>query len=89
MLQWERTVQEGDQIYAALRFSGKMDDKVRLQRRDELLSMLEEDGLVPEKDSDGCTSFIVAQYNDPRVKPPFRRNEILIQIASGFDLWET
>lgn len=82
-------MQEGDKVYAVLRFPGMVDDDVRWQRRDELLAAMKTDGLVPATDSAGNPEFITAQYNDPRVKPMFRRNEMLIPVAAGFDLWET
>lgn len=85
----QKSVQEGEKLYAVLRFSGKVDDVVRSQRRDELVAAMQVDGLIPEQDGAGNVQFVSAQYNDPRVKPPFRRNEILIPIASGFNLWET
>lgn len=89
MLRQEEPVQEGEEFYAALRFSGKVDDKVRLEKKDELVALMGGDGLIPGHDNDGCTRFIVAQYNDPSVSPPFRRNEVLIPIAAGFNLWDT
>lgn len=82
-------MQEGGKLYAVLRFPGMVDDAVRLQRRDELLAAMNADGLVPRKDSAENPEFTTAQYNDPRVKPMFRRNEMLIPVAAGFDLWET
>jgi hypothetical protein len=73
-------------IFAVLRFSGVINAEVKQKRKDELLMYLKADGLHPVCEG-GEPSFTVMQYNDPGVKPPFRRNEILIPVAN-FDVWE-
>ena len=49
----------------------------------ELLAALREAGLTPQDDD----AWVLARYNDPSVKPRFRRNEILMQLKD-FDLWQ-
>lgn len=49
----------------------------------ELLAALREADLTPQ-DPD---AWVLARYNDPSVKPRFRRNEILMQLKD-FDLWQ-
>jgi effector-binding domain-containing protein len=59
---------------AALRFGGWADaEKVR-RRSSELKKMLERDGRTV------LSPFRSAQYNPPWTPPPFRRNEILVEI---------
>lgn len=69
-------------MFAVLRFAGQVDDQVRIRKREELLSFMSEDGLEPlANEKDGSMITYSAQYNDPRVKPVFRRNEVLIAVS--------
>ncbi len=34
-----------------------------------------------------CACVSVCRYNDPGTLPPFRRNEVLIQLQGPFELW--
>lgn len=68
-------------LYAASTFNGlALVDQVDKEYRN-LKSLLYRDGVTF---NDG---WILARYNDPFTNPIFRRNEILIPIESGFNLW--
>lgn len=58
-----------------------MDDTECEGFKAQLLELMEADGLKA-----GSKSLLL-RYNDPGTKGPFRRNEVLIPIESGFDLW--
>lgn len=76
-------------MFAVLRFSGQVDEDLRIQKREELLSCMAEDGLEPQRNQkDGSMLTYTAQYNDPRVKPVFRRNEVLVAVSGRFDVWQ-
>jgi SOUL heme-binding protein len=79
-------LQEPGTVFAVLRYSGQVDEDLRTQKRAELLSYMAEDRLEPQQ-KDGSLLTYTAQYNDPRVKPFFRRNEVLVAI-SEFDVWQ-
>jgi hypothetical protein len=79
-------LQEAGGVFAVLRYSGQVDEGVRGQKWAELLSYMTEDGLDALQ-RDGRVVTYTAQYNDPRVKPPFRRNETLVAV-SEFDVWQ-
>lgn len=69
-------------IYAAALFSGVATPRRCLEVSSELLSALQGARLKPVNSS----SWMLARYNDPSVKPRFRRNEILVELQD-FDLW--
>ena len=75
-------------VFAVLRYSGQVDEDLRVQKRKELLAFMDEDGLEPKvSEKDGSLVTYTAQYNDPRVKPFFRRNEVLVAV-NDFDVWQ-
>ena len=83
-------MQEPGRVYAVLRYSGQVDAALRTLKREELLSCMAEDGLEPQRSPvDGSMVTYTAQYNDPRVKPFFRRNEVLVACTDEFDVWKT
>lgn len=81
-------MQEPGSVFAVLRYSGQVDEELRVQKRKELLAFMAEDGLEPQvTEQDGGLITYTAQYNDPRVKPLFRRNEVLVAVTD-FDVWQ-
>jgi hypothetical protein len=69
-------------IYAAAVFNGVATPRKCGEVQQQLLAALLEAGVtVPDPDA-----WVLARYNDPSVKPRFRRNEILMQLQE-FDLW--
>lgn len=83
-------MQEPGCVFAVLRYSGQVDEELRTQKREELLSRMAEDGLEPQKNpADGSVLTYTAQYNDPRVKPFFRRNEVFVACTDKLDIWQT
>lgn len=70
-------------LYAAIRFPGRAEAQDCDSFKANLVELMKADGLIPGKGS------LLLRYNDPGTKAPFRRNEILIPIESGFALWET
>lgn len=69
-------------IYAASIFSGVATPRKCAEVQRELLAALQEAGMQPVDDA----AWTLARYNDPSVKPRFRRNEVLMQLRD-FDLW--
>ena len=59
---------------AALRFKGRVKEKLALEKIEEMKRWLKENNIQPK------SNFIVAQYNNPAVPGFFRRNEILVEI---------
>ena len=59
---------------AALRFKGRVKEKLALEKIEEMKKWLKENNIQPK------SNFIVAQYNNPAVPGFFRRNEILVKI---------
>jgi DNA gyrase inhibitor GyrI len=69
-------------IYAAAVFSGVATPRRCSEVSSELFTALQEARLKPVDSS----SWMLARYNDPSVKPRFRRNEILVELQD-FNLW--
>jgi hypothetical protein len=69
-------------IYAAAVFNGVATPRRCSEVSSELFTALQEARLKPVSSS----SWMLARYNDPSVKPRFRRNEILVELQD-FDLW--
>ena len=69
-------------VFAVKTFTGLGDDNSAKRVAAELRRDLQRDGLLVADDS----KAILAQYNDPGTLPPFRRNEILLQL-NDFKLW--
>ena len=59
---------------AAIRFSGRVHQKLAAQKTEELRAWLVRNGIVPKSD------FVVALYNPPFIPGIFRRNEIIVDI---------
>jgi hypothetical protein len=59
---------------AAIRFSGRVHEKLAAQKTEELRSWLSRNGIVPK------SNFVVALYNPPFIPGIFRRNEIIVDI---------
>ena len=59
---------------AAIRFSGRVHEKLAGQKTEELRDWLARNGLEPK------SNFIVALYNPPFIPGIFRRNEIIVDI---------
>lgn len=77
-----KVLQQPGGVYAAAVFNGVATPRQCADVQQQLLAALREAGLSPQ-DPD---SWVLARYNDPSVKPRFRRNEILMQLRS-FDVW--
>ena len=76
-------MQETGGLYAAIRFPGIVDDSQLDSKQKELVALMTGDSLLPGD------SYLLLRYNDPSVPAAFRRNEVLIPIVGGFELWET
>ena len=59
---------------AALRFKGRVKEKLAANKIEEMKGWLEKNNIQPK------SNFIVAQYNNPAVPGFLRRNEILVEI---------
>lgn len=59
---------------AALKFKGRVKEKLANQKIEEMKNCLKEKNITPK------SNFIVAQYNNPAVPGFLRRNEILVEI---------
>jgi hypothetical protein len=59
---------------AAIRFSGRVHEKLATQKTEELRDWLSRNGMVPK------SNFVVALYNPPFIPGIFRRNEIVVEI---------
>jgi len=59
---------------AAIRFSGRVHEKLASQKTEELRAWLSRNGIVPK------SNFVVALYNPPFIPGIFRRNEIIVDI---------
>ena len=59
---------------AAIRFSGRVHEKLALQKTEELRAWLSRNGMVPK------SNFVVALYNPPFIPGIFRRNEIIVDV---------
>lgn len=70
-----RLIERPARIMAVRRFSGRASERSYQQRRTELLDALESDAITPK----GPTAL--AQYNGPFTMGPFRRNEVLVEVA--------
>jgi hypothetical protein len=63
-----------DEKMAALRFKGRVKEKMAENKIEEMKKWLKENNIQPK------SNFIVAQYNNPAVPGFLRRNEILVEI---------
>lgn len=63
-----------NQKTAVLRFSGRVKEKLAMEKMEEMMRWLKKNHLKPK------SNFIVAQYNNPAVPGFFRRNEIIVEI---------
>jgi DNA gyrase inhibitor GyrI len=59
---------------AAVRFSGRVHEKLATQKTEELRAWLSRNGIAPK------SNFVVALYNPPFIPGVFRRNEIIVDI---------
>ncbi len=59
---------------AAIRFSGRVHEKLANERTEELRTCLSKNGLTPK------SNFVVALYNPPFIPGIFRRNEVIVDI---------
>ncbi|MGB9371731.1 MAG: heme-binding protein [Halobacteriota archaeon] len=59
---------------AAIRFSGRVHEKLAGQKTEELTDWLARNGIEPK------SNFVVALYNPPFIPGIFRRNEIIVDI---------
>lgn len=59
---------------AALRFKGRVKEKLSLEKIEEMKKLLQKYNLEPK------SNYIVAQYNNPAVPGFLRRNEILVEL---------
>jgi len=59
---------------AAIRFSGRVHEKLATQKTEELRAWLSRNGIVPK------SNFVIALYNPPFIPGIFRRNEIIVDI---------
>lgn len=63
-----------EQKMAALKFKGRVKEKLAIEEIEELKNWLSKEGINTK------SNFIVAQYNHPAVPGFLRRNEILVEI---------
>lgn len=75
--------------FASCQFAGKARDNQVAQQVQKLLKCMQEHGLQAKTDSEGKPEYLLLRYNDPGTWSAFRRNEVLIAIESGWDLWGT
>ena len=68
-------------LFAVSVFNGVALENEVTREHEKLKKMLKKDELV------GGEDWILARYNDPFTNPFVRRNEILIPIEGGFNLW--
>jgi hypothetical protein len=59
---------------AAIRFSGRVHEKLANEKTEELRTCLSKNGLTPK------SNFVVALYNPPFIPGIFRRNEVIVDI---------
>jgi SOUL heme-binding protein len=59
---------------AAIRFSGRVHEKLATQKTEELRAWLLRNGIMPK------SNFVIALYNPPFIPGIFRRNEIIVDI---------
>lgn len=59
---------------AAKRFSGRVHEKLAIQKTEELRAWLSRNGIMPKSD------FVIALYDPPYIPGIFRRNEIIVDI---------
>ncbi len=59
---------------AALRFSGRVHEKLANEKTEELKTCLSKNGITPK------SNFVVALYNPPFIPGIFRRNEVIVDI---------
>ena len=59
---------------AAIRFSGRVHEKLASEKMEELRTCLSKNSLTPK------SNFVVALYNPPFIPGIFRRNEIIVDI---------
>jgi hypothetical protein len=59
---------------AAIRFPGRVHEKLANEKTEELRTCLSKNGLTPK------SNFVVALYNPPFIPGIFRRNEIIVDI---------
>jgi DNA gyrase inhibitor GyrI len=59
---------------AALRFKGRVKEKLASKKIEEMKNWLKKNNIEPK------SNFIVAQYNNPAVPGFLRRNEIIVEI---------
>lgn len=76
-------------LVACIRFSGIATEALEQQQKRKLLRRMQQDGLEAKLLPSGEAQSLLLQYNDPGTLPPFRRNEVLVPIAGGFDLWSS
>eukprot|EP00879_Flechtneria_rotunda_P020020 GHRR01021048.1.p2 GENE.GHRR01021048.1~~GHRR01021048.1.p2 ORF type:complete len:194 (+),score=67.76 GHRR01021048.1:955-1536(+) len=78
-----RLLQQSGGIYAAAMFNGVATPRKCAEVQQQLLTALQEAGLQPVD----ASLWTLARYNDPSVRPMFRRNEVLMHLKD-FDLWQ-
>lgn len=78
-----RLQQQPGGLYAAAVFNGVATPRRCAEMQQQLLDALHEAGLRVADPG----AWVLARYNDPSVKPRFRRNEVLMKLE-GFDLWQ-
>jgi len=59
---------------AAIRFPGRVHEKLATQKTEELRDWLSRNGIVPK------SNFVLALYNPPFIPGIFRRNEIIVDV---------
>ncbi len=59
---------------AALRFAGRVHERLALKKTAELKEWLSKRGVVPQ------SNFVIALYNPPFIPGVFRRNEIIVDV---------
>ena len=59
---------------AAIRFPGRVHEKLATQKTEELRAWLSRNGIAPK------SNFVIALYNPPFIPGIFRRNEIIVDI---------
>merc|ERR1712224_339839 len=70
-------------VYAAITFSGHAMDDDMLQKKQELLNLLEEDGKYVPTVSGDHVVWMMARYDPPWTPDLQRTNEVLVQVSSA------
>lgn len=75
-------------VFAVRKFAGYATEEGSRREAEALSASLQRDGVALAAAAAGGRSWSLARYNDPSTPPPFRRNEVLMQLDDSFDIWK-